>query len=90
MDDDVRFEFVGEFIEFGLIFEHTLGGRETRVLQQHRMTSLLKSDIIVIRHPVIAMYPESFGQKELGQMKTDETGSSGDEYFALSHFVLTP
>ena len=36
------------------------------------------------------MYPESFGQEELSQMETDETGSSGDEYFALSHFGLTP
>ena len=53
------------------------------------MASLLQADIIIIGHAVIAMHSKPFSQKELCQMKTDETSGSGDENFALFHFELT-
>ena len=43
------------------------------------MTTLLERDVIVVSHPIVALYPKALGQQQLGKMKPDEPSSSSDE-----------
>ena len=79
VDDHVGRERVRDPVEQRLILQHPLGGGEIRVLQQHLMPALLQADIVIIRHPVIAVNGEPLGQQQLGQVEPDEPGGAGDQ-----------
>ena len=79
VDDHIGRKFIGDTVEECLIFQHPLGRGEVRVLQQHLVPPLLKGDIVIISHPVIAVDDKSFGQKQLGKVEPDEPGSPSDQ-----------
>ena len=82
VDDHLWREIIRHLIEQALILQHAFRGRKSRGLQQHRVAALFQRDVIVVRHAVIAMHAEAFGQQEAGKMKTDEPGRAGDQNLA--------
>src|SRR6056297_2258935 len=55
-----------------LVLQQAFGRRKPFILQKHRMSLLLERDIIIIRHPVIAVDAESVRQQEIGEVEPDE------------------
>ena len=61
VNDHVRREVVGNLVENLLVFEQPFGGGKIGILQQHLVTALFQSDIIVIGHAVVAVHDKSLG-----------------------------
>ena len=79
MDDDVRLELFGDGPEQGLILEKALRRREPLVLKEHLVAALLQGDVVIIRHPVVAMNAQALCKQEPCEMEADEAGGAGDE-----------
>ena len=79
MHDHIGREVVRDRVQQLLILQHAFGHRKIRILQQHRVAALFQRDVIVIRHAVIAVHHEAFGQQEFREVKSDEPGGSGDK-----------
>jgi hypothetical protein len=74
MHDDIWLEAVCNTMKKSLILEHALGRLEMRALQQHLVTPPLKADVVVVRHPIVAMNPETFRKQQSRKVEADETG----------------
>ena len=82
MDDHLGREVFGDARQQGLVLQQALGCREMRMLQQHLVATPLQADVVVVRHPVVAMDLEALGQQQLRQMIADEARRPGDEHAA--------
>ena len=85
MDDHLRLKVIRHPVEQGRILQLPFGGREIRMVQQHLVAALFEPDVVIVRHPVIALHQKPLGQQQLRQMITDEPGGSRDQHSAHRH-----